>query len=181
MIRTREESPSACLNLCPESVSGNKKFKIRSLKTRLFRKSKKSGEEKAEKLSQSASDITFAERLGSDEDLLWVGSFYFLFFNVRCILFFFYNWSSYTLSFFPFHPLRSGQRIMGSRAFSHDSIFLSEEGLSDPEPARILSQENVPGKIKALQVLLFCFKTWNIIFIVIIDTISKALSCFLPS
>lgn len=70
MIRTREESPSACLNLCPESVSGNKKFKIRSLKTRLFRKSKKSGEEKAEKLSQSASDITFAERLGSDEDLL---------------------------------------------------------------------------------------------------------------
>uniref|UniRef100_A0A8C7YXJ4 DUF4592 domain-containing protein n=1 Tax=Oryzias sinensis TaxID=183150 RepID=A0A8C7YXJ4_9TELE len=101
-----------------EDLAGNKKFKIRSLKTRLFRKSKKSGEEKAEKLSQSASDITFAERLGSNEDLL------------------------------------SSQRIMGSRAFSHDSIFLSEEGLSDPEPARILSQENVPGKIKALQMKL---------------------------
>ncbi|RVE58263.1 hypothetical protein OJAV_G00207430 [Oryzias javanicus] len=101
-----------------EDLAGNKKFKIKSLKTRLFRKSKKSASEKAEKLSQSASDITFAERLGSDEDLL------------------------------------SGQRIMGSRALSHDSIFLSEEGLADPEPARILSQENVHGKIKALQMKL---------------------------
>ncbi|XP_024141975.1 CRACD-like protein isoform X1 [Oryzias melastigma] len=101
-----------------EDLAGNKKFKIKSLKTRLFRKSKKSASEKAEKLTQSASDITFAERLGSDEDLL------------------------------------SGQRIMGSRALSHDSIFLSEEGLEDPEPPRILSQENVHGKIKALQMKL---------------------------
>lgn len=66
----RRESFCMSEMLCPESVSGNKKFKIKSLKTRLFRKSKKSASEKAEKLTQSASDITFAERLGSDEDLL---------------------------------------------------------------------------------------------------------------
>lgn len=43
---------------------------------------------------------------------------------------------------------------MGSRALSHDSIFLAEQVLTDVEPARILSQENVHGKIKALQVKL---------------------------
>lgn len=43
---------------------------------------------------------------------------------------------------------------MGSRALSHDSIFLAEEVLADVEPSRILSQENVHGKIKALQVKL---------------------------
>lgn len=35
---------------------------------------------------------------------------------------------------------------------SHDSIFLAELDQSDPEPARVLSQENVHSKIKALQV-----------------------------
>lgn len=42
---------------------------------------------------------------------------------------------------------------MGSRALSHDSIFLTDEVLTDAEPARVLSQENVQSKIKALQVL----------------------------
>lgn len=41
---------------------------------------------------------------------------------------------------------------MGSRALSHDSIFLADQVLTDVEPARILSQENVHSKIKALQV-----------------------------
>uniref|UniRef100_A0A3Q0TA44 Uncharacterized protein n=1 Tax=Amphilophus citrinellus TaxID=61819 RepID=A0A3Q0TA44_AMPCI len=40
---------------------------------------------------------------------------------------------------------------MGSRALSHDSIFLADQVLTDPEPARVLSQENVHSKIKALQ------------------------------
>lgn len=46
---------------------------------------------------------------------------------------------------------------MGSRAFSHDSIFLDDQVLTDDEPTRVLSQENVPGKIKALQVTAFVF------------------------
>lgn len=41
---------------------------------------------------------------------------------------------------------------MGSRALSHDSIFLADQVLEDVEPVRILSQENVHSKIKALQV-----------------------------
>uniref|UniRef100_A0A665WWA3 DUF4592 domain-containing protein n=1 Tax=Echeneis naucrates TaxID=173247 RepID=A0A665WWA3_ECHNA len=43
------------------------------------------------------------------------------------------------------------QGTMGSRALSHDSIFLADQVLEDAEPARILSQENVHSKIKALQ------------------------------
>lgn len=35
---------------------------------------------------------------------------------------------------------------------SHDSIFLADLDQPDPEPARVLSQENVHSKIKALQV-----------------------------
>ncbi len=44
---------------------------------------------------------------------------------------------------------------MGSRALSHDSIFLADQVLTDAEPARVLSQENVHSKIKALQVQTF--------------------------
>ncbi|TWW81050.1 hypothetical protein D4764_01G0008650 [Takifugu flavidus] len=43
---------------------------------------------------------------------------------------------------------------MGSRALSHDSIFLADQVLTDVEPVRILSQENVHSKIKALQLKL---------------------------
>lgn len=52
------------------------------------------------------------------------------------------------------HP-RCPQGMMGSRALSHDSIFLADEVLTDAEPARVLSQENVQSKIKALQVQTF--------------------------
>uniref|UniRef100_A0A673K2Q9 Uncharacterized protein n=1 Tax=Sinocyclocheilus rhinocerous TaxID=307959 RepID=A0A673K2Q9_9TELE len=40
--------------------------------------------------------------------------------------------------------------MLGSRAFSNDSIFNAEHSHSDPEPLRILSQENIHGKIRAL-------------------------------
>lgn len=54
------------------------------------------------------------------------------------------------------HPVsvypRCSQGVMGSRALSHDSIFLADQVLIDTEPARVLSQENVHDKIKALQV-----------------------------
>lgn len=41
---------------------------------------------------------------------------------------------------------------MGSRALSHDSIFLADEILTEAEPVRVLSQENVHSKVKFLQV-----------------------------
>ncbi|XP_059355701.1 mucin-2 [Carassius carassius] len=44
--------------------------------------------------------------------------------------------------------------MLGSRAFSHDSIFHAQHSHSDPEPLRILSQENIHGKIRALQIKL---------------------------
>lgn len=94
-----------------------KKSKLKLLKTRLFGKSKKAGETSSRKLSQSASDITAAKELGSNEDLL------------------------------------CSQGVMGSRALSHDSIFLADQLtlITESEPARVLSQENVHSKIKALQ------------------------------
>ncbi|MEQ2308660.1 hypothetical protein AMECASPLE_030507, partial [Ameca splendens] len=100
-----------------EDITKRKSSKIKSLKTRFFRKSKKTGAEADAKLSQSASDITAGKVLGSDEDL-------------------------------------ASQGAMGSRAFSHDSIFLDDQVLSDPDPVRVLSQENVHSKIKSLQMKL---------------------------
>ncbi|XP_047226472.1 capping protein-inhibiting regulator of actin dynamics isoform X2 [Girardinichthys multiradiatus] len=100
-----------------EDITKRKSSKIKSLKTRFFRKSKKTGAEADAKLSQSTSDITAGKVLGSDEDL-------------------------------------ASQGAMGSRAFSHDSIFLDDQVLSDPDPVRVLSQENVHSKIKSLQIKL---------------------------
>lgn len=101
-----------------EDIPGRKKFKLKSLKTRVFGRSKRAGGEGNAKLSQSASDITAGKGLGSEEDLV------------------------------------CSQGMMGSRALSHDSIFLADQVLTDPEPARVLSQENVHSKIKALQMKL---------------------------
>ncbi|KAG9339438.1 hypothetical protein JZ751_023575 [Albula glossodonta] len=44
--------------------------------------------------------------------------------------------------------------VLGSRAMSHDSIFLADQSQAPVEPTRVLSQENVHGKIKALQMKL---------------------------
>ncbi|XP_023854406.1 CRACD-like protein [Salvelinus sp. IW2-2015] len=86
---------------------GKRKSKLKTLKIRLFGRTK---------FSQSASDVTEAEGLGSAENLF------------------------------------SG--VLGSRALSHDSIFLPDQDLSSPEQPRVLSQENVQGRIKELQMKL---------------------------
>ncbi|XP_060089828.1 CRACD-like protein isoform X2 [Heteronotia binoei] len=44
--------------------------------------------------------------------------------------------------------------IMGSRALSHDSIFISEAVQEPARPVRVFSQENVSGRIRALQLKL---------------------------
>ncbi|XP_072252821.1 uncharacterized protein cracdla [Leuresthes tenuis] len=50
--------------------------------------------------------------------------------------------------------LACSEGLMGSRALSHDSIFLAAQAQTDDEPGRVLSQENVHSKIKALQMKL---------------------------
>lgn len=63
-----------CVHLCvcdldlSLSLSVRKKSKFKSLKSRLFGRSKRAGGDA--KLSQSASDITAGQGLGSDEDLV---------------------------------------------------------------------------------------------------------------
>ncbi|XP_046902650.1 mucin-5AC isoform X2 [Hypomesus transpacificus] len=47
--------------------------------------------------------------------------------------------------------LVSTQGALGSRALSHESIFVADQGSPGPEPPRVLSQENVHSSIKALQ------------------------------
>ncbi len=62
----------SCCDLDPspsQSLLGRKKSKLKSLKTRFFGRSKRTGEEENAKLSQSASDITAGKGLGSEEDL----------------------------------------------------------------------------------------------------------------
>ncbi|KAI3356378.1 hypothetical protein L3Q82_017604, partial [Scortum barcoo] len=112
------ESFSGDVEESTEDIPGRKKSKLKSLKTRLFGRSKRTGAERIAKLSQSTSDITEEKGLGSEE-------------NLAC-----------------------SQGMMGSRALSHDSIFLADEVLTEAEPARVLSQENVHSKIKALQMKL---------------------------
>ncbi|XP_064800139.1 CRACD-like protein isoform X2 [Oncorhynchus masou masou] len=92
-------------------TGGKRRSKLKTLKIRLFGRTKRET-----KLSQSASDVTEAEGLGSAENLC------------------------------------SG--VLGSRALSHDSIFLPDQDLSSPEQPRVLSQENVQGRIKELQMKL---------------------------
>lgn len=51
------------------SLLGRKKTRLKSLRSRLFGKSKRAAEEEKVKLSQSESDIAAGKGLGSDEDL----------------------------------------------------------------------------------------------------------------
>ncbi|KPP66522.1 hypothetical protein Z043_114966 [Scleropages formosus] len=44
------------------------------------------------------------------------------------------------------------QGTLSSRALSHDSIFFSSQPQASDEPERVASQENVHGRVKALQV-----------------------------
>ena len=50
---------------------------------------------------------------------------------------------------------RESRGALGSRALSHDSIFIPESGQDPTRPVRVFSQENVCDRIKALQVNLF--------------------------
>ncbi|XP_074913488.1 CRACD-like protein [Buteo buteo] len=50
--------------------------------------------------------------------------------------------------------LETHKGIMGSRALSHDSIFIPETGQEPPRPVRVFSQENVSDRIRALQLKL---------------------------
>ncbi|XP_075283057.1 CRACD-like protein isoform X2 [Opisthocomus hoazin] len=50
--------------------------------------------------------------------------------------------------------LKTHKGIMGSRALSHDSIFIPETGQEPARPVRVFSQENVSDRIRALQLKL---------------------------
>ncbi|XP_006137466.2 CRACD-like protein isoform X1 [Pelodiscus sinensis] len=50
--------------------------------------------------------------------------------------------------------LETHKGIMGSRAFSHDSIFIPEPAQEPTRPVRVFSQDNVSDRIRALQLKL---------------------------
>ncbi|XP_069732427.1 CRACD-like protein [Phaenicophaeus curvirostris] len=50
--------------------------------------------------------------------------------------------------------LGTHKAIMGSRALSHDSIFIPETGQEPARPVRVFSQENISDRIRALQLKL---------------------------
>lgn len=41
---------------------------------------------------------------------------------------------------------------MGTRAFSHDSIFIPDGGAESEQTVQAMSQENILGKVKTIQV-----------------------------
>uniref|UniRef100_H2ZT48 DUF4592 domain-containing protein n=1 Tax=Latimeria chalumnae TaxID=7897 RepID=H2ZT48_LATCH len=48
----------------------------------------------------------------------------------------------------------SNNNNMGTRAFSHDSIFIPDGSMEDGQSVQATSQENIPGKVKTLQCIL---------------------------
>ncbi|XP_037663436.1 CRACD-like protein isoform X2 [Choloepus didactylus] len=52
--------------------------------------------------------------------------------------------------------LEESRAVLGSRALSHDSIFIPESGQDPARPVRVFSQENVCDRIKALQLKIQC-------------------------
>uniref|UniRef100_A0A8D2ERK7 KIAA1211 like n=1 Tax=Theropithecus gelada TaxID=9565 RepID=A0A8D2ERK7_THEGE len=52
--------------------------------------------------------------------------------------------------------LEESRGTLGSRALSHDSIFIPESGQDPTRPVRVFSQENVCDRIKALQLKIQC-------------------------
>ncbi|KAM7078961.1 CRACD-like protein isoform 2-T2 [Molossus nigricans] len=52
--------------------------------------------------------------------------------------------------------LQESRGALGSRALSHDSIFIPESGQDPTRPVRVFSQENVCDRIKALQLKIQC-------------------------
>nr|XP_013036182.1 CRACD-like protein isoform X4 [Anser cygnoides] len=58
------------------------------------------------------------------------------------------------VSYYSEDELESHKGVMGSRALSHDSIFIPETGQEPARPVRVFSQENVSDRIRALQMKL---------------------------
>ncbi|XP_059417311.1 mucin-2-like [Carassius carassius] len=113
-------------------LTGRKKSRLKSFKSLVFGKMRKE-DNGGMKLSRSESDITW-----SVEDS-------------ECSLFLLSKCPSLHFKSF-FQSCSKG--MLWSRAFSHDSIFQAEHSHSDPEPLRILSQEIIHGRIRALQMKL---------------------------
>ncbi|XP_041114827.1 CRACD-like protein isoform X2 [Polyodon spathula] len=112
---------------CSEDITGKKKSKFKAFKIRLFGKRKrKEGAASALKcgLKQSQS----ASDVMAPESMAVLSD--------------------------SEDELGCPKGVLASRALSHDSIFIPEAKPESPEPARVLSQENVSGKIKALQLKL---------------------------
>ncbi|XP_066563036.1 CRACD-like protein isoform X2 [Amia ocellicauda] len=110
-----------------EDITGKKKSRFKSFKIRLFGKRKrKEGGTSASKSSLKQSQ--------SSSDVTAPES-------LRA------NYDSEEEFGYP-------QGVLASRALSHDSIFIAESSQTSPGPARVLSQENVHGRIKALQLKL---------------------------
>ncbi|XP_033868054.3 CRACD-like protein isoform X2 [Acipenser ruthenus] len=112
---------------CSEDFTGKKKSKFKAFKIRLFGKRKrKEGDTSASKggLKQSQS----ASDVMAPESMAVISD--------------------------SEDELGCPKGVLGSRALSHDSIFIPEAMPESSIPARVLSQENVSGKIKALQLKL---------------------------
>ncbi|KFP43050.1 Uncharacterized protein KIAA1211-like, partial [Chlamydotis macqueenii] len=58
------------------------------------------------------------------------------------------------VNYYSEEELETHKGIMGSRALSHDSIFIPETGQEPARPVRVFSQENVSDRIRALQLKL---------------------------
>ncbi|XP_064358366.1 CRACD-like protein isoform X2 [Dromaius novaehollandiae] len=115
-----------------EDYSGKKKSKFKSFK-KLFGKKKRketlsSSGSSSLKLFQSTSDVTASQgtRVGYDSE------------------------DELDLLYYS----RTHKGIMGSRALSHDSIFIPETGQEPARPVRVFSQENISDRIRALQLKL---------------------------
>ncbi|XP_041128115.1 CRACD-like protein isoform X2 [Polyodon spathula] len=112
---------------CSEDITGKKKSKFKAFKIRLFGKRKrKEGTASASNggLKQSQS----ASDVMAPESMAVISD--------------------------SEDELGCPKGVLGSRALSHDSIFIPEATPESSVTARVLSQENVSGKIKALQLKL---------------------------
>lgn len=106
----------------PPAVAGRKKGRFKQLKSRLFGRLRRKETEGTIKQSKSASDVT--------SDVTAQGALGEYDSEDDCL---------------------DDSKTLGSRALSHDSIFQTDQSQGSPEPTRVLSQENVHGKIRALQ------------------------------
>ncbi|XP_007501162.3 CRACD-like protein [Monodelphis domestica] len=106
-----------------EDSSGKKKSKFKTFK-KFF------GKKKRKETSTPASSSTWKPSQSENDDIAPV---------------------SLPIGYDSEDELEDHKGTLGSRALSHDSIFIPETGQDPPRPARVFSQENVSERIKALQ------------------------------